>query len=174
MRNYSSRFRLPNGKWAHIQLEDLAEAAERRIAEIRRLWRPPDYFFHLRSGGHISALNQHRHNSWYGKVDLSSFFNNVTRHRITRSLKKIGYSFRDAEEFAVASTVSAGIRDDLHCPMDLFNHRCSLLSHWTRAAWVLVSAIFILRGVRSPSTSMTSLSPAARTEMLPTLSRRSG
>jgi hypothetical protein len=105
MQNYMSRFRLPNGKWAYIQHDGLANSARQHIVRIRDLWNAPEYFFHLRSGGHVAALRLHQRNSWYGKIDLSSFFSNVTRYRLTRSLKRIGYSFRDADDFAVASTV---------------------------------------------------------------------
>jgi Reverse transcriptase (RNA-dependent DNA polymerase) len=106
LKNYESRFRLYNGKWAYIQLDELAEAAKlRHIPLIRSLWRPPKYFYHLRRGGHVAALHLHKSRAWLGKFDLSSFFNRVTRQRLTRHLKSIGYSFRDAEDFAVASTV---------------------------------------------------------------------
>jgi Reverse transcriptase (RNA-dependent DNA polymerase) len=106
MRNYDSRFRLPNGKWAYIQLSQFAETAKRQqIPHIRGLWRPPEYFYHLRRGGHVAALHLHRRSASFGKVDLSSFFKRVTRQQLTRHLKSIGYSFRDAEDFAVASTV---------------------------------------------------------------------
>lgn len=105
MHNFKSRFELSKGKWVYIQIEDLANHAKDHIRQIRDLWTPPEYFFHLQKGGHIAALRLHTPNEWYGKVDLSKFFNNITRHRVTRSLKRIGYSFRDAEEFAVASTV---------------------------------------------------------------------
>jgi Reverse transcriptase (RNA-dependent DNA polymerase) len=106
MRNYESRFPLPNGKWAYIQLSELAEAARLgHIPRIQRLWRPPKYFYHLLPGGHVAALHQHRRNAWFGKIDLSSFFNRIARHQLTRHLKKIGYSYRDADDLAVASTV---------------------------------------------------------------------
>jgi hypothetical protein len=105
MRNYSSRFRLPNGKWAYIQFKGLAGDANRHMRRIRGFWNPPDHFFHFQKGGHVAALRQHQGRAWYGKIDLSRFFNHVTRHRVTRCLKRLGYSFRDAEEFAVASTV---------------------------------------------------------------------
>lgn len=109
MRNYSSRFKLPNDKWAYIQLDDLADRAKQHVGRIRQIWKPPGHFYHLREGGHVAALRQHQVNPWYGKIDLSSFFNNVTRHRITRCLKRIGYSFREAENFAVASTVCVNL-----------------------------------------------------------------
>ena len=105
MRNYVGRFRLPNGKWAYIQPDEIANEAKVQIRHLRRLWTPPDYFFHLQKGGHVAALQLHQSSAWFGKVDLSNFFSNVSRNRLTRCLKKIGYSFREAEEFAVASTV---------------------------------------------------------------------
>lgn len=105
MRNYESRFRLPNGKWAYIQLNELTEFAKSQIQRVQDNWTAPKYFFHLRRGGHVAALKLHRRNSWYGKLDLNKFFSTISRHRLTRCLKKIGYSFRDAEDFAVASTV---------------------------------------------------------------------
>ncbi len=105
MRNYESRFRLPNGKWAYIQLDEFSAAARLHVRRIRAQWPPPDYFYHLRPGGHVAGLRLHLTNSWYGKIDLSNFFGNITRHRLTRCLKRIGYSFLEAQEFAVESTV---------------------------------------------------------------------
>ena len=105
MRNYESRFRLPNGKWAYIQRSELVGPARQQMKRVRKHWTPPDYFFHLRQGGHVAALKLHQPNSWYGKIDLSRFFSHVHRHRLIRCLKNIGYSFQDADDFAVASTV---------------------------------------------------------------------
>ncbi len=105
MRNYQSRFRLPSGKWVYIQLEELAFEAEAHVRAIRKNWNAPSFFFHYQRGGHVAALRSHSGNPWLAKLDLSNFFGNVRRNRVTRSLKTIGFSFRDAEEFAVASTV---------------------------------------------------------------------
>ena len=105
MRNYTGRIPLRNDKWAYIQVDELAAGAKEHLRQIRRRWTAPEYFYHLRPGGHVAALRLHQVNTWYGKVDLSKFFSNVTRNRLTRCLKRVGFSFRDAEEFAVASTV---------------------------------------------------------------------
>lgn len=105
MRNYESRFRLPSGKWAYIQIPNLAEAAKQQIKHIKDLWDPPPYFYHLLRGGHVAGLKIHQDNTWFGKIDLSAFFSRVSRYRVTRSLKGIGYSYTDADDFAVASTV---------------------------------------------------------------------
>ena len=69
MQNYNGRFRLPNGKWAHIQVDALADDAKQHISRIRRLWNPPEFFFHLRKGGHVAMLQRHQPNAWYGKLD---------------------------------------------------------------------------------------------------------
>lgn len=105
MRNYVSRFRLPNGKWAYIQITDLADRAKQHVSRVQDHWKPPPYFFHLQQGGHIQALKLHQKNVWYGKLDLKNFFYSVSRNRIVRCLKSIGYSFHEAENFAVVSTI---------------------------------------------------------------------
>jgi hypothetical protein len=96
---------LPNGKWAYIQEPEFADSAKATIRRLRRVWTPPEYFYHLRAGGHVAALRVHLGNEWFGKIDLSRFFHNVGRNRISRCLKKLGFSFHEADEFAVASTV---------------------------------------------------------------------
>lgn len=105
MRNYVSRFKLPNGKWAYIQDPALVPSAKENIRIIRKKWSPPPYFYHLLPGGHVAALKAHLRSRWFGKIDLSSFFYSVGRHRITRCLKALGFPFRDADQIAIASTV---------------------------------------------------------------------
>lgn len=105
MRNYKSRLPLANDKWAYIQVDELADSAANQVRRIKDSWTPPTYFYHLRNGGHVAALKLHQKNNWYGMIDLSGFFNSISRHRVARCLKNIGYSYREADEFAVASTV---------------------------------------------------------------------
>jgi len=107
LQNYKSRFRLQNGKWAYIQSDEFAQAARSHIDRVRRAWDPPGHFYHFNKGGHVAALQLHMHSPWLAKLDLSQFFSRVSRHRLTRCLKRAGYSFNEAEEFAMASTVWA-------------------------------------------------------------------
>lgn len=49
-----------------------------------------NFCFHLRQGGHISALHLHRLNFYYCKIDIDNFFYSVARNRIVRNLRQIG------------------------------------------------------------------------------------
>jgi hypothetical protein len=105
MHNYRCRVPLKGGKVAFAQRWEFAEAAKPHIRRITAYWTAPSYFYHLQPGGHLAALKVHLGRKWFGKVDLSRFFSHITRNRIIRSLIGVGYSFREAMDFAVASTV---------------------------------------------------------------------
>ncbi|WP_425310556.1 reverse transcriptase domain-containing protein [Falsirhodobacter halotolerans] len=44
----------------------------------------------MRNGGHVAALHLHRHNQYFGKVDLKNFFYSIARNRVSRALQNIG------------------------------------------------------------------------------------
>ncbi|MFC6199489.1 reverse transcriptase domain-containing protein [Ponticaulis profundi] len=50
----------------------------------------PDYFYHLKPGGHIAALHVHRQNRFFCKTDISDFFYSCGRNRVVESIRKIG------------------------------------------------------------------------------------
>jgi len=105
MENYDSRIPFGNGKFAYVQKEEFRTQALEHMNRIRGLWSPPSFYFHLQPGGHLAALRSHIGNRYFGRVDLERFFENVTKNRLIRTLKRIGYSFADSREFASASTV---------------------------------------------------------------------
>lgn len=105
MRNFVSRIPLGENKWAYEQAPEFAESAERHLRRIRRLWKPPGYFYHLRSGGHIAAVQSHLRNRVFAKIDLSRFFERVTRNRIIKRLCALGIDADEATDFAITSTV---------------------------------------------------------------------
>jgi hypothetical protein len=74
-------------------------------ADILRRWRVPHYFYHLRSGGHLAAVKAHLHNRCFSTLDISGFFDSVTRSKICRALPHIGIDRRKAWEIAQQSTV---------------------------------------------------------------------
>ena len=105
--NFKTRIPLGNGKWAFEQTEEFAAAAETELARIHRVWSPPKFFYHLRSGGHVAATRRHMRSEWFGKIDLKQIFEQVTRNRIIKRLCALGYNFEEATNFAVSSTVKA-------------------------------------------------------------------
>lgn len=62
-----------------------------------------DLYFHLRPGGHIVALHEHRDNRYFARLDIERFFYNIGRNRIGRCLREIGIG--RAEHYAKWSTV---------------------------------------------------------------------
>lgn len=105
MRNFTARIPLSADKWAYEQDESFALVARRHVARISAKWRPPIYFYHLRSGGHVAAVRHHLNSHFFAKIDLRRFFEQVTRNRIIKRLMGLGYSRLEAEDFAVASTI---------------------------------------------------------------------
>lgn len=62
---------------------DLKDRIERRVAF-------EDFYYHLKPGGHVSALHAHRGNSYFSKVDIDNFFYRVGRNRLARALHEEG------------------------------------------------------------------------------------
>lgn len=48
------------------------------------------FYFHLRSGGHVAALHEHRKNRHFARVDLKNFFYSISRNHVARALREIG------------------------------------------------------------------------------------
>lgn len=47
------------------------------------------FYFHLRNGGHVAALHEHRKNRHFARVDLKNFFYSISRNRVARALREI-------------------------------------------------------------------------------------
>jgi Reverse transcriptase (RNA-dependent DNA polymerase) len=62
-----------------------------------------DFYFHMRSGGHIAALHEHRKNIFFARLDLQNFFYSISRHRVARTIHDLGIS--KAGYYAKASCV---------------------------------------------------------------------
>ncbi len=99
------RIPLGNDKWAFEQEPDLIDSAKNWMRLIRRRWQPPNYFFHLRSGGHVAAVQSHLESQFFAKIDLRRFFEQVTKNRVIKRLSGLGFPSEDAIDFAVASTI---------------------------------------------------------------------
>jgi hypothetical protein len=74
---------------------------KRRIAA---LWHAPEYYYHLRKGGHVAAIQSHLGNSRFIRFDIQDFFGSINRTRVTRCLKSL-IPYSEARAWANSSTV---------------------------------------------------------------------
>lgn len=102
---WSNRFELKAGRWV---FEPTTEARIKGLqikTAIQGIWKPPRFFYHLRSGGHVAALRAHLGATVFARVDIEDFFGSVNRSRITRILKsRFGYA--EARRMALVSAVT--------------------------------------------------------------------
>jgi hypothetical protein len=102
---YLHKFILPNGHQVFVPSSAGRQAGAMVHANVLRRWRPPHYFYHLRKGGHVAALRTHLHNCIFATLDISGFFDSVTRSKVNRALRSIGLDQRRAWEITQESTV---------------------------------------------------------------------
>lgn len=99
-----SRFQLKPGKWVFQPSSDAKDIGRKIKAEVERVWQPPDFYYHLRAGGHVEAVRSHTANTHFLHLDIQDFFGSVNRSRITRCLKS-RFPYAIAREWANESTV---------------------------------------------------------------------
>lgn len=94
------------GKW-YFEPSDAGRLAGAQIKKhIEKHWVAPDYFYHLKQGGHVSALRTHLSSRYFARVDIENFFGSINQSRLTRCLnKKVNYLI--AREWTKLSTVKA-------------------------------------------------------------------
>lgn len=98
--NYSNKFQLKPGSWVFVPDAEARELGKDIVRWVRRRWRPPNYYYSYRKGGHVRAARVHIDSRYFVRIDIEKFYDNVTRTKISRSLKKIGFSYKDA--FSIA------------------------------------------------------------------------
>jgi hypothetical protein len=102
---YLHKFVLPNGHQVFVPSASAREAGSAVHADVLRRWRVPYYFYHLRSGGHLAAVKAHLHNRCFSTLDISGFFDSVTRSKIYRALRSTRIDRWRAWEIARQGTV---------------------------------------------------------------------
>ncbi|MET4695226.1 reverse transcriptase domain-containing protein [Endozoicomonas lisbonensis] len=100
-----SKFQIKSGTWVFVPSESTVKSGKLIKRAVESKWTPPDYYYHLRDGGHVLALKSHVMNDYFVHLDLKSFFSSVSRSRITRTLKYY-FGYEAAREVAVESTVT--------------------------------------------------------------------
>jgi hypothetical protein len=102
---YGHHFTLKPGTRVYIPTPEGTTRGQEIKQEIEDRWSPPSNYFHLRSGGHVSAVKRHMNAPCVASLDLRRFFDQVTRSKVHRVLKGIGLPHVDAWEMACDSTV---------------------------------------------------------------------
>lgn len=103
--NFENRFQIESGKWIHEQADEYEIEARKTLNKLFRRWRPWLLFYHLRTGGHVAASHEHLGKALRVRLDINDFFGSITRNRIVRALKRVGFSYEDADDFARKSTI---------------------------------------------------------------------
>lgn len=104
--NYEFSFEVRPGKPVFIQRKDSLGQGKRLTTAIEEKYQPCDLFFHFRKrGGHVAAMKRHLGNAYFSRFDLEDFFGHVTRTKIVRALRKLGWSHKEAFSDAVDSVV---------------------------------------------------------------------
>jgi hypothetical protein len=101
---WSSKFELKPGTWVFVPTEATVQTGRELKLELEQKWHAPEFFFHLRAGGHVKALQAHLGNSSFARLDIKNFFGSINKTRVTRCLKSI-FSYSRAREMANISTV---------------------------------------------------------------------
>lgn len=108
-RNYSSLYEIKPGRFVFEPTPEARDYGSKLTKRLLGVWTPSDHYYHLgASKGHVAALQIHKAQPFFAKLDLSNFFGSVTRTKVARSLRNAGFSGRDAFDIAYHSIVDFG------------------------------------------------------------------
>jgi hypothetical protein len=98
------RYELKPGRWVFHPSPEAKEIGTKIKTQVEAVWTVPDYFFHLRAGGHLRALQVHMGQTSFIHLDIQDFFGCVNRSRVTRCLTP-HFGYTNARLMANNSTV---------------------------------------------------------------------
>ncbi len=101
-----SKFQIKPNSWVFVPTEEMIQYGLNLKQSIQKHWTPPDYYYHLRNGGHVKALKIHTESQYFIFLDIKDFFDSINRSRITRCMKKY-FGYDKAREIAIGSTVKS-------------------------------------------------------------------
>ncbi len=102
---FKHKFRNERGLLISVPTDKCRTEGERIVKAVLKRWTPPNYFFHFQPGGHMAAGFTHLSNVAFARLDIASFFDSVGRSKVHRTLRRLGFSQKDAWDVAVRSTV---------------------------------------------------------------------
>ncbi len=106
MRNlYGNHFQLKPGTRVYVPTDSGRARGCEIKRDVEKRWAAPTNFYHLRDGGHVAAVRMHHRAPWVASLDLLRFFDQISRGKIFRSLRRLGFVQAEAWEIACDSTV---------------------------------------------------------------------
>lgn len=102
---WTSRFEIKPNAWVFVPTPEFIEYGTKVKQAITKKWSSPNYYYHLRSGGHVQALKKHTKHQYFIHLDIQNFFGQINRSRATRCLKE-HFSYLEARNIAIKSTVA--------------------------------------------------------------------
>lgn len=114
---WKDRFQVKPGRWVYIPTPETLEQGQEIKKLIAEKFTPPLFYYHLRDGGHVAAIQSHTNDQYFLNVDIANFFGAINRSRVTRSLKK-RFPYSQAREITILSTVKVAHEDtyEYHLP----------------------------------------------------------
>lgn len=112
---WTYRYQLKADRWVFVPTNEAkgVGASIKRLVEGK--WKVPEYYFHLRKGGHVAAVRSHSENTYFFRADLDDFFGRVNRSRVTRCLKS-WFPYMEARAMASESVVKRPSTEDFILP----------------------------------------------------------
>lgn len=104
MKRWDHRFEVKPGRWVFVPTPMAKAAGEKIRSSVAKAWSRPTFYFHLRQGGHVAALQRHVGNQYFFRCDLDDFFGRINRTRVTRCLKHY-FPYAEARQMADNSVV---------------------------------------------------------------------
>ncbi|WP_378945950.1 reverse transcriptase domain-containing protein [Mesorhizobium sp. ANAO-SY3R2] len=107
--NYEYRYELKPDRFVYIQTKNSAIRGKAIIKQVLKKYNPHQIFYHLeRRGGHVAALRLHQKSKYFSRFDITNFFGQVSRTRVARSLRSVGFKAPRAFNIAMESVVVEG------------------------------------------------------------------
>lgn len=107
--NYEYRYELKPSRFVYIQTKNSVIRGKAIIKQVLKKYTPHSIFYHLeRRGGHVAALRLHQQSDYFSRFDITNFFGQVSRTRVARSLRRVGFKPSRAFNIALESVVVEG------------------------------------------------------------------
>lgn len=101
---WTAKFEVKPGSWVFVPTDETLKYGNIIKKSIESKWSPPNYYYHLRDGGHVKALMSHINHQFFIHLDILNYFGCINKSRVTRALKRY-WSYSEARDIASQSTV---------------------------------------------------------------------